>query len=201
MYDNLFHIATRIDPYPDFFRFYQSSGVTTTSVTNFKLWNNLFADDTNGGGIPPLNICYYSCSSPTGSGNEIKNNLFVNTGTGEASQYGAGLYIGAAGFTRSSFAVANNVFARTSGTNVVCLVGSCSVGNSAIAAGVDANAAFGMPAFVRYAQESAANDFHLLPGDTVARDTGVALTSFFATDKDGVARPQGGGWDRGPYER
>ena len=103
--------------------------------------------------------------------------------------------------SRSSFAVANNVFARTSGTNVVCLVGSCSVGNSAIAAGVDANAAFGMPAFVRYAQESAANDFHLLAGDTVARDTGVALTSFFATDKDGVARPQGGGWDRGPYER
>jgi len=35
-------------------------------------------------------------------------------------------------------------------------------------------------------------------GDTLARDTGVALTSFFATDKGGVARPQWSGWDRGP---
>ena len=125
--------------------------------------------------MPPVNICYYSCSSPTGSGNEIKNNLFVNTGTGDASQYGASLYIGTAGFTRSSFAVGNNVFARATGTNVVCLVGSCSVGNGAIAAGVDANAAFAMPAFVRYAR-SAAHDFHLVSGDIVARDTGVALS-------------------------
>jgi hypothetical protein len=58
-----------------------------------------------------------------------------------------------------------------------------------------------MPAFVRYSQGSATNDFHLTAGDTVARDAGVALTSFFAIDKDGVARPQGGAWDRGPYER
>jgi hypothetical protein len=127
--------------------------------------------------------------------------VFVNTGTGEASQYGASLYVGSAGFTKSSFAVANNVFARTSGTNVVCFVGSCSIGNSAITASVDASAAFAVPAFVRYAQGSAANDFHLVAGDTVARDTGAALTSFFATDKDGVTRPQGGAWDRGPYER
>jgi hypothetical protein len=201
IYNNLFHIVTAIDPYPDFFRFYRSSGATTTSVTNFKLWNNVFADDTNGGGIPPVNFCYYSCTSPSGSGNEIKNNVFVNAGTGAASSSGATLYIGAAGFTRSSFAIANNVFANTSGTNVVCLVGTCSIGNSAITAGVDANASFAIPAFVRYAQGSATNDFHLLAGDTVARGTGVSLASFFTTDKDGVARPQGGAWDRGPYER
>jgi hypothetical protein len=120
---------------------------------------------------------------------------------GSASSSGASLYVGTAGFTRSSFAIANNVFARGSGTNVVCLVGSCSVGNSAISSGVDANASFAVPAFTRYAQGAATNDFHLLAGDTVARNTGVALASFFTTDKDGVARPQGGAWDRGPYER
>ena len=201
VYDNLFHITTQIDPYPDFFRFYRSGGVSTASVTNFKIWNNLFADATNGGGIPPVNVCYYSCSGASGSGNEIKNNVFVNVGTGEASQYGASIYIGTAGFTRSSFAIASNVFARTSGTNVVCLVGSCSIGNGAIASGVDASAAFALPAFVRYAAGSTANDFHLAAGDTVARDTGVSLASFFTTDRDGVARPQGGAWDRGPFER
>jgi chitodextrinase len=196
VYNNLFRITTQIDPYPDFFRFYRSSGVTTTSVTNFKLWNNVFADDANGGGIPPVNVCYYSCTSPGGSGNEIKNNIFLNAGTGEASQYGAVLWVNVGGFT-----VSNNVFARSSGTNVVCVLGKCSIGNSAIAAGVDANAAFGVPAFVQYTPGSAANDFHLTAGDTVARDTGVSLSSYFAVDKDGVARPQGGGWDRGPYER
>jgi hypothetical protein len=200
VYDNLFRVVKTIDPYPDFFRFYRSGGVSTTSVTNFKMWNNVFADATNGGGIPPVNFCYYSCSSASGSGNEIKNNVFLNVGTGEASQYGAALWVGP-GIPRSSFAIANNVFARTSGTNVACLGGSCSIGNSAITSAVDANAAFAMPSFVRYAQASATNDFHLLPGDTVAQDTGVALTSFFATDKDGVARPQGGAWDRGAYER
>jgi hypothetical protein len=36
--------------------------------------------------------------------------------------------------------------------------------------------------------------------DTVAKDKGVSLASFFTTDKRGLSRPQGPAWDMGAYE-
>ena len=44
-------------------------------------------------------------------------------------------------------------------------------------------------------------DFHLLPAASLAIDKGYALPADVPTDKDGVARPQGSGFDIGPYER
>ena len=41
-------------------------------------------------------------------------------------------------------------------------------------------------------------DFHLQSGSQ-AKDKGIALTGF-ATDKDGIVRPQGSAWDIGAYE-
>lgn len=38
-------------------------------------------------------------------------------------------------------------------------------------------------------------------GDTVAKDKGVSLSSYFTTDKAGTTRPQGSAWDIGAYER
>jgi hypothetical protein len=47
---------------------------------------------------------------------------------------------------------------------------------------------------------NAANaDYHLQSGST-AINTGLDLSAYFTTDKDGVARPQGAGWDMGAYE-
>ncbi|MFW6145941.1 MAG: PKD domain-containing protein [Planctomycetota bacterium] len=42
-------------------------------------------------------------------------------------------------------------------------------------------------------------DFHLIAG-TPAVDQGASLSSPFDVDADGVTRPQGSGWDMGPYE-
>lgn len=48
--------------------------------------------------------------------------------------------------------------------------------------------------------DEGANDYHLAPEDTVARDQGADLSAYFTVDQDGIPRPQGGAWDRGPYE-
>jgi parallel beta-helix repeat protein len=44
-----------------------------------------------------------------------------------------------------------------------------------------------------------ASDFHLQP-DSPCIDAGVDLSTHHTTDKDGVSRPQGDGWDIGAYE-
>ena len=44
-----------------------------------------------------------------------------------------------------------------------------------------------------------AKDFHLKAGSP-AIDRGINLSSYFTTDKDGISRPQGAGWDIGAYE-
>lgn len=54
--------------------------------------------------------------------------------------------------------------------------------------------------FVNYVASQVGADFHLVSGDTTLLDKGVSLASFFASDKDGISRPQGAAWDIGPYE-
>ncbi len=43
-------------------------------------------------------------------------------------------------------------------------------------------------------------DYVPTSSDTVVKDKGVSLSSYFTTDKHGVTRPQGSGWDIGAYE-
>ncbi len=54
--------------------------------------------------------------------------------------------------------------------------------------------------FVSYSPLSSSNNFHLLSTDTLFKDHGTSLSSYFTTDKDGVSRPQGSAWDIGAYE-
>ncbi len=54
--------------------------------------------------------------------------------------------------------------------------------------------------FVSYSYLSSLNDLHLLSTDTTFKDQGTDESAYFATDKDGVSRPQGSAWDIGAYE-
>jgi hypothetical protein len=59
---------------------------------------------------------------------------------------------------------------------------------------------FGTPQFLSYSPRNPNNNYSLLRTDTVAKNRGVDLSSFFTSDILGVPRPQGTAWDIGAYE-
>jgi hypothetical protein len=196
IYNNVFRILTTIDPYPDFIRLYNNPG-RITSVTNLKVMNNLFVDSNAGGGIPVVNFCYYDngCdANSSGQGSEISNNIFVNDGNGSSS--GPMLYLGAG--AGSGWTAHNNVYYRSSGAYISWKGTTYTAAN--FISSIDTAGKTSLPSFKSYAAFSASNDFHLQSTDTVAKDSGISFSSYFTTDRDGIARPQGSAWDRGPYE-
>lgn len=68
---------------------------------------------------------------------------------------------------------------------------NCYHNRSGNSTGPGAHSVFGDPKFTP--------DFHL-QADSPCIDTGVDLSAHHTTDKDGVSRPQGAGWDMGAYE-
>jgi hypothetical protein len=58
----------------------------------------------------------------------------------------------------------------------------------------------GAPTFVRYAERSATNDFHLAAEDRAARNNGANLSPYFTHDLEGNRRPHSQGWDIGAYQ-
>jgi len=196
IYNNVFHIVTQIDPYPDFIRVYASSG-TITSITNFKVMNNVFADDTNDNGHNPIGICYAGCAATvSGSGNQFTNNIFLDDGTGSAGAGGDMLQLqsGLSGWTANQ-----NVyyFPSSRGTGYVNWLGTEYTAANFVAS-VDTSGKTGLPTFASYTPNSANNDFHLQATDTVAKGNGANLSTYFTTDTDGTAR--GSTWDIGPYQ-
>ncbi|MGZ3770557.1 MAG: choice-of-anchor Q domain-containing protein [Bdellovibrio sp.] len=71
IYNNLFHIATQIDPYPEFIRMY-TTGLPINIFSNVKILNNTFIDDI--GGVRMIGFSFGN-GTGAGDGNEIRNNL------------------------------------------------------------------------------------------------------------------------------
>lgn len=67
--------------------------------------------------------------------------------------------------------------------------------NAAITKG---NASNTFASYVEY--NGTSNDMTLKSNDTVCKDKGSSLSSYFTTDLLGISRPQGGAWDIGAYE-
>ena len=196
-YNNVINVQTIVDSFPEAFRFYQSSTSVcgaVTSITNFKIFNNVFADLQ---GYRAVTIGGYN-GNPTASGNEIKNNIWLNSGDGGTA--GPALYIGdSTGFTSSSWATDYNTYFRAGGSPHVFFRGTDYTAAAWVAAS-EPHGKTAAPSFVSYSPNAGSNDFHLQAGDTVARNAGTSAAAYFAVDKDGVARPQGVAWDMGPYE-
>lgn len=193
VYNNTFRIATTIDPYPEYFRMYCSSG-DIASITNVKIMNNTFID--NNDGASNIRMDNFR-GNPTATGDEIKNNIWYNAGRGTSTP--AFSIDDSSGFTSGSFSIDGNVYYQTSGTTSIRFRGTVSTATTWVAAN-EPHGSTGQPRFVSYSPANINNDLHLSGGDTVAVDHGLSLASYFTTDKDGVARPQGAGWDIGAYE-
>ena len=192
IYNNIFRIVTAIDPYPEYFRLYSSNG-RLSSATNFKILNNLFIDN-NAGGNNFTAVRFTVDGEVSGTGNEIKNNIFYNCGDG--SQYFPMIQING---PSGSFSFDGNVYYHPSGTSYIKIYGKLYKSSEWIAES-EPNGKTGAPLFVSYTPYSAGNDLRLSANDKVAINGGVNLSSYMTSDKNGVTRPQGGQFDIGPYE-
>lgn len=193
VYNNIFRIVTAIDPYPEYFRMYCSSG-SITSITNVKIMNNTFIDNNDNASIIRMDNFR---TNPTAAGNEIKNNIWYNAGRGTSTP--AFSIDDSTGFTSTSFSIDANVYYQTSGTTSIRFRSIVYSAPTWIAAN-EPHSTTSQPLFISYSPNSINNDLHLRSGDTVAVDHGLSLASYFTTDKDGVSRPQGAAWDIGAYE-
>src|SRR4030042_1125173 len=151
IYNNLFRIVQVIDPYPEYFRLYNSSSNVLTSITNFKILNNTFVDNIgmdNGTPAGFVTIRFNGFNgNPTGSGNEIKNNIFYNCGNG--SQY-QNIYIAdSSGFTDASFSFDANAYHNSTKAPYIYYNGTSSPAASRIAA-KEPLGKTGAPTFVSY---------------------------------------------------
>jgi hypothetical protein len=202
IYNNVFkddtnRIPSSLDAYPDYIRVYKSTSGGVVSLTNWKILNNTFVDNPNWDAVSFGH--YFTWGSPTGSGNEIKNNLFYNCGS--SSSFRA-LYIAASsGYISSTWALDGNIYYYPSVAGAyVAVNGSVQTASSWVAAN-EPHGKTNAVAFVDYTPFAAGNDYHLASTDTAARNSGVNLSVYFTTDKDGVARPSGGlAWDIGAYQ-
>lgn len=186
IYNNIFRTEQKIDPYPQYIRMYANPG-NIASITNLKILNNLFLDGEPG--WPVIDFNAYG-GNPTAQDVEIRNNIFYNT---------AGIKIDASdGFAAGSFAFSNNVYFPSQGTTVSFRGKSYST--SSWQSTQEPSARLSAPVFMSYAARSPANNLHLAPTDTTARNTGLSLAGYFSADKEGTLRPQDSVWDIGPFE-
>jgi hypothetical protein len=125
-------------------------------------------------------------SNPSVSNVEIRNNIFFDSGPNIA------IIPASSNYTAADWNFDYNLLNAGSEGGVAVSIDGSSYSQ--------AHPRTGVPAFVSYSKLSAANDYNLLGSDTAARDLGASIDSFYASDKNGVARPQNGAWDIGAYE-
>lgn len=191
IYNNVFRIIEGIDTTsPEFFRLYTGSGYPIVSVTNLRIFNNTFIDNTVKGQNPIKFAGYYG--NPTFTNIEIKNNIFYNCGYNSAI-----IYIeDSTNFTDTSFIFANNVYYNDAGTQYISYRGTLYTMEEWLSAGIESNPSLSKPIVVSYTPQNVYNDLHLAPTDNVALGTGEDLSKYFTTNKDGISRMLGA-WDRG----
>ena len=199
VFNNIFRIVDALDPFPQFFRIYNNVG-KILSYNRLKILNNTFIDND----IQPIWVGNGQVVQPTGSENEIKNNIFYNTGGPQAAR-SIWTITPSSGYDANSWKTGNNIYYHSSGTSYVTYLGTSHKVVDWIGS-FETTGSLNSPTFVRYIQNGPNNDLHLLSGDTVAQNRGANLTSLctrvpeLCKDKDGNSRPASGSWDIGAYE-
>jgi len=180
IYNNTFRIVDALDPYPEYIRFYDCE----QTLTDIKIFNNVFLDNIN-----YSNIRFTCGATTTGSGNEIKNNIWHSS----AGSHNA-LSFSSADLA-PSFDLNNNIY---SGDIQINYLGTYYSATTWIANN-EPHSSTSQPLFTSYTANDINNDLRLSSSDTVAKNHGADLSAYFTTDKNGITRPAGA-WDIGAYE-
>jgi len=195
IYNNVFRIIEDIDDSPDYFRLYTDSAHPIESITNLKILNNTFIDNSIGRATPIKFSSYYG--NPTATGIEIKNNIFYNLGDTNPIIEIAN----STGFVSDSFTFANNIYYNDEGITGAVSISYLGISYTMaewVAAGIEINPSLSQPIFRQYAYQGVNNDLRLSSDDTVAINAGVDFPGVFATDKNGLTRTVP--WSIGAYE-
>ena len=171
---------------------------TTGMSPEIDLRDVLVANNTMIGYSSAFAINPYS-SSCTYTNLRIKNNIIMD---GRLSFISMGMNFDSA---NSTIEIEDNLFYYRSGRcsqNLFSFDGSSyeSLGDFETNVSAASSNEWGDPSFVAFVEGDYDNsDYHLSSTDTKAIDLAQTLSDFFK-DKDGVFRPQGGGWDIGAFE-
>lgn len=186
-----------------------------STVSNLRFYNNVFRRTIASMGTVMLRIYNSGGTISTFNDVRIDNNTFVD-GARTGSSYGAAIRIhsGIGATVATACSIQNNIFYNCgNGWPAVLMEGIAanwtfnynlvnpgSAGNINVSGWLQLNGLLAVPRFNSYTAYSLNNDLRLLSSDTSALDKGTSLASYFTTDKNGVARPQGASWDVGAYE-
>ena len=168
--------------------FYEDSN-TSATVNNILIYNNLIVRSfaCNGGGQRIFDM------NPEGAGlNTVGYVDMVIANNTVVDQQGACIFFtrvsGAGSYTRV-YVVNNIQYPSDSGLS----------GDSGVT--ISNNYAGTAVKFMSYISLGGANnDLHLTATDSVAKDKGRTMSTYFTIDKYAIARPQGPAWDIGAYE-
>ena len=162
IYNNLFNQVDNIDLYPEYIRMY-STGDPINTFTGVKILNNTFVDSraTNQGNWATIYMptAQWHGGSGSGTGNEIRNNIFLHTGDLAIDKN-----------LPASITFSNNIYSRAQSIDPSGIVGTPQL---------DSN-------------------FVPLATDTLARNRGTNLSTYFTLDMLGDTRDSS--WDIGAYE-
>lgn len=178
--------------------FFENNTGTVNCFSNLQVLNNLY---TNGGAqINGNGFCFFKSV-----GAVVFNNTWVGDNHDQAVETGTGGSTPSPGVILTNNITYNVTFpvydpqswVNASDYNVFYASG-----------GLDFNSfitfaqwqALGYDAHSKTSQPSLDANYVPTSGDTVAKDTGVSLSSYFTTDRIGTSRPQGPAWDIGAYE-
>jgi hypothetical protein len=180
IWNNIFEQTWVSTGSPTSIRFYSGGSGDIHDFHDVGIYSNIFIDFANVGDISRIRLM--TVADTVVSGNfGIKNNIFYNC---------RGLI--------ESPASANAVAADYNvDYNITYNSGDIQLDGSVY---TQAHPNTSAPLFVSYTELGVSNDLHHSASDTAAINTGTPLDAMFNSDKDGISRPSGSGWDVGPYE-
>jgi len=157
---------------------YQAALFKDASGGVHSIWNNIIIAQS------PTGIALKSNSMTDAEFGEIKNNIFY-------SPNGYPVFLNTAVATSK---MDYNLLYRSSGSAVSYMAGTIRTWEQHQAAGYDLHGINADPDY------DPGNEYRLNETSRCI-DAGISISSYFATDRDGVTRPVGAAWDIGPYER
>jgi hypothetical protein len=158
-------------------------GARGANLDEIRVDNNTVVD-FNGGAIPAV---FFNNTGYLITNSSIRNNIIINNN-------GGAIQVNTTSTCGKDILIDNNVTVSGSqGYNGVTCNG--------VSYTQPTYSSTTQPTFVSYTEFAGANNnMKLAPTDTIAKDHGATLSTWFTIDKDRITRPQGTAWDIGAFE-